>query len=196
VQLTAAGEALAGASVGTVFTPTGRRTPTRLLWLSHASTPQGKLFLDPGAVAAVKSATQKLGGEVMPADQAIKLWQSLRDQEDEFFTVQTADPELCLWRLSVPSLAAHVEEIVDPQIIEWGGALRWVKTRLPAERIRALARRCGGHATLFRAPLPKTRTQVGTFTELTPAMMKIHQRLKQELDAKNIFNPGRMFAGL
>lgn len=149
-----------------------------------------------GAVAAVKSATQKLGGEVMPGDQARKLWQSLRDQEDEFFTVHAADAELCLWRLSVPSVSAHFEEIVDSQMIEWGGALRWVKTRLPAERIRALAHRCGGHATLFRAPLPQTRSQLGVFAELTPAMMKIHQRLKQELDAKNIFNPGRMFAGL
>lgn len=50
---TAAGAALAGEPTGTVFTPTGRRTPTRLLWLSHASTPQGKLHLDAGAVTAV-----------------------------------------------------------------------------------------------------------------------------------------------
>jgi glutamate 5-kinase len=45
--------ALAGGDVGTVFHPTGRRSPTRLLWLAHASTPQGQLILDPGAVAAV-----------------------------------------------------------------------------------------------------------------------------------------------
>ncbi len=45
--------ALAGGDVGTVFHPTGRRAPTRLLWLAHASTPQGQLVLDPGAVAAV-----------------------------------------------------------------------------------------------------------------------------------------------
>jgi glutamate 5-kinase len=49
----AARGALAGEDVGTVFLPTGRRTPTRLLWLGHASTPQGKLHLDAGAAQAV-----------------------------------------------------------------------------------------------------------------------------------------------
>ena len=52
-RATAAAGALAGADVGTVFVPTGRRTPTRLLWLTHASTPQGRLYLDDGAVNAV-----------------------------------------------------------------------------------------------------------------------------------------------
>ena len=49
----AARKALAGESTGTIFVPTGRRTPTRLLWLGHASTPQGRLHLDAGAVKAV-----------------------------------------------------------------------------------------------------------------------------------------------
>jgi glutamate 5-kinase len=49
----AAREALAGGDTGTVFMPTGRRTPTRLLWLGHASTPRGRLHLDAGAAQAV-----------------------------------------------------------------------------------------------------------------------------------------------
>ena len=48
-----AGDALQGASVGTLFHPVGRRSSTRLLWLAHASTPRGRLRLDPGAVVAV-----------------------------------------------------------------------------------------------------------------------------------------------
>ncbi len=48
-----AGAALAGAPVGTYFAPTGRRLPTRLLWLRHATTPRGQLLLDEGAVRAV-----------------------------------------------------------------------------------------------------------------------------------------------
>jgi glutamate 5-kinase len=48
-----AGAALAGEQVGTHFTPTGRRLPTRLLWLRHATTPRGRLLLDAGAVEAV-----------------------------------------------------------------------------------------------------------------------------------------------
>ncbi len=56
VVLTAAhhaGAALAGEPVGTLFHPTGKRRPTRLLWLAHATEPKGALVLDEGAVRAV-----------------------------------------------------------------------------------------------------------------------------------------------
>jgi glutamate 5-kinase len=48
-----AADALQGADVGTLFHPTGRRRPTRLLWLAHATEPRGSLVLDDGAVQAV-----------------------------------------------------------------------------------------------------------------------------------------------
>ena len=44
---------LRGDETGTLFHPTGRRAPSRLLWLAHASLPGGRLLLDDGAVAAV-----------------------------------------------------------------------------------------------------------------------------------------------
>ncbi len=45
--------ALKGDQVGTMFHPTGRRRPTRLLWLAHATEPKGRIFLDDGAVRAL-----------------------------------------------------------------------------------------------------------------------------------------------
>jgi glutamate 5-kinase len=48
-----AAPALAGEPVGTLFHPTGRRRPTRLLWLAHATEPMGTIVLDAGAVRAV-----------------------------------------------------------------------------------------------------------------------------------------------
>lgn len=48
-----AGDALGGAKVGTRFEPTGRRRPTRLLWLAHASETKGGVHLDEGAVRAL-----------------------------------------------------------------------------------------------------------------------------------------------
>ena len=48
-----AGEALAGEATGTLFHATGKRRPTRLLWLAHATEPKGRLTLDAGAVRAV-----------------------------------------------------------------------------------------------------------------------------------------------
>ncbi len=48
-----AAPALAGDEVGTLFLPTGSRGSSRLLWLAHATTPQGRVLLDAGAVRAV-----------------------------------------------------------------------------------------------------------------------------------------------
>ncbi|MCX5198174.1 glutamate 5-kinase [Streptomyces sp. NBC_00249] len=48
-----AADALSGRQTGTHFHATGRRSADRLLWLQHASTPQGHLVLDDGAVRAV-----------------------------------------------------------------------------------------------------------------------------------------------
>ena len=48
-----AAAALAGDDVGTLFAVTGPRISSRLLWLAHATTPRGRLRLDPGAVVAV-----------------------------------------------------------------------------------------------------------------------------------------------
>ena len=45
--------AIRGGQVGTRFHATGRRRPTRLLWLAHATEPKGTLFLDDGAVRAL-----------------------------------------------------------------------------------------------------------------------------------------------
>ncbi|WP_320774851.1 glutamate 5-kinase [Streptomyces sp. CRN 30] len=48
-----AADALTGQDTGTWFHPTGKRSTNRLLWLQHASAPQGALTLDDGAVRAV-----------------------------------------------------------------------------------------------------------------------------------------------
>jgi len=56
VVLTAAplaAAALAGEPVGTLFHPVRQRPAARLFWLAHATSPRGRLHLDPGAVHAV-----------------------------------------------------------------------------------------------------------------------------------------------
>jgi glutamate 5-kinase len=45
--------ALAGEQIGTLFHPTGRRRPSRLLWLAHATEAKGRVILDDGAVRAL-----------------------------------------------------------------------------------------------------------------------------------------------
>jgi glutamate 5-kinase len=46
--------ALAGEDVGTLFAAHTDRKPSRLLWLAHAATPQGRLHVDIGASIAIK----------------------------------------------------------------------------------------------------------------------------------------------
>ncbi|HYG92103.1 MAG TPA: glutamate 5-kinase [Nocardioides sp.] len=48
-----AAAALAGEQIGTLFHATGKRRPTRLLWLRHATESKGAVVLDAGAVRAV-----------------------------------------------------------------------------------------------------------------------------------------------
>lgn len=48
-----AADGLHGGDTGTYFHPAGKRSADRMLWLQHASTPQGSLTLDDGAVRAV-----------------------------------------------------------------------------------------------------------------------------------------------
>ncbi|GGB40564.1 glutamate 5-kinase [Flexivirga endophytica] len=58
-----AAAALAGEDVGTIFAPQGHRPSARQLWLRYATSPQGKLIIDDGAVLAV---TQR-GKSLLPA---------------------------------------------------------------------------------------------------------------------------------
>ncbi|WP_211303936.1 glutamate 5-kinase [Pseudosporangium ferrugineum] len=63
VVLTAApmaGAALAGDEAGTLFHAAASRPTARLFWLAHATSPRGRLHLDPGAVAAVVARRKSL----------------------------------------------------------------------------------------------------------------------------------------
>jgi glycolate oxidase FAD binding subunit len=134
-----------------------------------------------GASAAVDNAIRTLGGDVMP--DCARFWASLREQQHAFF-----EGDMPLWRLSVPSTVGAIV-LGSAQLIEWGGAQRWLRAPADAaERIRATVAACGGHATLFRGG----DKSVGVFQPLAPAVARIHERLKAGFDPAGIFNPGRM----
>ena len=56
-------DALNGEPVGTFFSASHSRKPSRLLWLAHAATPRGTLVLDDGAVKALR----ERGVSLLPA---------------------------------------------------------------------------------------------------------------------------------
>jgi glycolate oxidase FAD binding subunit len=147
----------------------------------------GALFVRlSGAASAIRAARSALGGEVVEQPQALTLWESIREQTHAFFT-----DDQPLWRMSVPS-TTPVLPAAGLQLIEWGGALRWVKTAISCEQMRTLAQQVGGHATAFRGG-DRSR---GVFTPLAPTLATIHRRLKTQFDPAGIFNPGRMYPDL
>lgn len=135
-----------------------------------------------GSAAGVRESRAALGGEEISG---VGLWSAVREQTHAFFA--SADGG-ALWRLSVPSTTPPLD--LGPTLIEWGGALRWVRSDAPAASVRARARAAGGHATLFRGG----ERAGGAFQPLDPAIGKIHARLKAEFDPHGIFNRGRMYS--
>jgi len=143
-----------------------------------------------GAEAAVSAALHALGGEVLAPEDAAAFWLSVREQTHAFFAGAGS-----LWRLSLPPHASAVI-VKGRQLIEWGGAQRWLKLDADADAdaagaqdIRQAVAAAGGHATLFRGG----DKAVGVFHPLAPAVEKIHQRLRQAFDPAGIFNPHRMY---
>ncbi len=136
---------------------------------------------------------RKLGGDAIAAELAAPFWAGLRDHEDEYFqgAARAVQGGAQLWRLSLPS-TAPVLDLRGEQLIEWGGAQRWVVTPLAPSQVRELAAGVGGHATLFQAQ----DKSPGAFAPLPPTLMRIHRELKKAFDPSGVFNPGRLYPEL
>ncbi len=159
--------------------------------LSATCFARGRLWIRfSGAVPAVAAAASKLGGDAVADDSAF--WRSVRDHAHPHFAA-ARQRSAALWRLSVKSTAPFAD-LGGEQLIEWGGALRWLEAgpRSEPSRLRAWAKEFGGHATLFRG----TDKSAGVFHPLDPTTLAIHQRLKAQFDPCGILNPGRMYAAL
>jgi glycolate oxidase FAD binding subunit len=146
-----------------------------------------------GARAAVQAAQSALGGELVEPGLADSFWSGLRHHSDPFFAAARAEVDAggALWRLSLPQTAPPLP-LAGEQLIEWGGAQRWLRSAVPAGVVRDAAQRAGGHATLFRA----SRKDGGVFAPLRAPLDRIHRELKKAFDPSGIFNPGRLYPGL
>lgn len=136
-----------------------------------------------GAETAIATAQKKLGGDVLADDEATSFWADVREQKLGFFQGETT-----LWRLSLASATAQ-PVLSGAWFIDWGGALRWLKTDQPAETIFQSAHALGGHACRFRSPLG------GQFQPLSTGLEKLHRNIKQAFDPHGIFNVGRLYEG-
>jgi len=132
-----------------------------------------------GGEGSVQSARQRLGGDELDS----RFWGDLREQRLAFF--QGPEP---LWRLSVP-LAAGELDLPGRQLIDWGGAQRWLKSTAPARQIREQAAKAGGHVTGYA-------TGEDSSAPLPAGLLRYHRALKQQLDPQGVFNPGRLYPDL
>jgi glycolate oxidase FAD binding subunit len=121
---------------------------------------------------------QQTGGERVVEDASF--WRAVRDHTADFFRSATS-----LWRVSVPTTTAPLG--VANQLIEWGGALRWLSGDLDAGTLRSRVQQAGGHATLFRA----VQRKASAFHPLDPALASLQRRLKAVFDPVGIFNAPR-----
>ena len=134
-----------------------------------------------GGEGSVAAAHERLGGERLDAS----YWEDLNEQRLSFF-----DEDQPLWRLSLPHNTPLLS-LPGRQLIDWGGAQRWLKSDAEAVFIRQVVDEVGGHVTCFSHGLTDT-----PFQPLPPALMRYHRNLKQQLDPRGIFNPGRLYAEL
>ena len=138
-----------------------------------------------GSPSAVRSARDALGGEALDEGRSDSWWRSLRDQTLPFFRESVGR----LWRLSLPATASL--EATGGDLIEWSGALRWLRSAAAAGEIRQTAEKLGGTAMLWHGP-----RDTAMFHPLAPVNLELHRRLKQQFDPHGIFNRGRLIAEL
>ena len=144
-----------------------------------------------GSEEGLKQTHQIVGG--LPLPEADAFWDDLREQRLAFFTGDAP-----LWRLSVRPATAASDLRFDgagAPLVEWGGALRWLRGELPVAEVRDRAKAAGGHATLFR-PGRAEPPGGGVFTPLDPVVARLHRNLKQAFDPAGILNPGRLYPDL
>ena len=142
-----------------------------------------------GAAAAVQAAQSVIGGEVVDAPLAAGFWTGLRDHRDEFFVgaAKAVEAGASLWRLSVPATTPPLK-LSGEQLLEWGGAQRWICTSAPANVLREVAQAAGGHAVLFRGH----DKRAGAFAPLKAPLDRIQRELMRAFDPDGVFNPARL----
>jgi glycolate oxidase FAD binding subunit len=134
-----------------------------------------------GAQSAVESARRRIGGDVLKTAGAF--WEGVREHHHGFFA--GAAP---LWRLALPPATPPLA-LPGKQLIEWGGAQRWLSGEVDAAQLRRQVMEAGGHAGLFRGG----ERDKDRFHPLPQIVSDLNRRIKHAFDPKGILNPGRMY---
>lgn len=116
-------------------------------------------------------------------------WLGIKNQSHDFFSANNLNNSQQLWRCSHQTNTPFYGD--DDQLIEWHGALRWVKS---SEALYSTAQSYNGHTSLY--PIHQNNTHTDIFQPLTNPLMKIQQRMEQAFDPENILNAGRLYTNI
>jgi len=132
-----------------------------------------------GSASGVEHARSLIGGEYLTGGD---YWHDLNNFKLDFFQQPGR-----LWRVSVAPMSEPLGENLN-QLIDWGGAQRWLISDDPPDEIRSRASQLGGHAECFSKD-----NEVATFHPLKGSLLAVNQRFKAALDPAGILNPGRLY---
>ena len=135
-----------------------------------------------GSMAGIRHAATLIGGELL---EDTRYWQQLNNHELAFFRDQGR-----LWRVCLAPMSAS-PGLGGRQLLDWGGAQRWLKSDQAAADIRSRAAALGGFAECY-GDEPETPT----FHPLNGALLAANRRFKAALDPAGILNPGRLYPEL
>lgn len=138
-----------------------------------------------GTESGVNAAVKKLGGETHP--ESGHFWQCIRDHEHTFFKAGN------YWRFSLPPATINLQfkDSDTEQLIDWGGAQRWVRTTDAGPDIQQLANQHHGYAEQFHSSEKQFLR-----APLSNGIYQIHANLKKAFDPAGILNPGCFYPGI
>lgn len=129
-----------------------------------------------GAESAVQAAARQLGGDF--DELGDDFWLALREQKLAFF-----EDDDTLWRIGIAPASAS-PAVSGRWLIDWGGALRWLKTDQPGEAVHAACEAAGGYSEAFRGGGKGERMR------LKPELEALQRRIRAAFDPSGLFNPG------
>ncbi|MFT5504819.1 MAG: glycolate oxidase FAD binding subunit [Gammaproteobacteria bacterium] len=135
-----------------------------------------------GSEQGIGEAQNRLGGEIVE-----DIWTSIREQTHHFFV----DAPM-LTRVSIKPATGHFDIESSPQMIEWGGAQRWMNENISVENLRRQLEPTGGTVCAFQ----NHPSDTAVFNPLPASILALQQRLKKSFDPAGILNPGKLYPEL
>ncbi len=135
-----------------------------------------------GGKTVVKQTVDSLPGQILKSGETF--WKSLRNHQLDFFK-----DDKPLWRVSLPPAAEPLKIDVE-SMVDWGGALRWLKTEQTPTKIIKSAESSGGSAYQFHAG---SGDRLPLFY-LSGGMAAIHKQLKHSFDPHDVFDTQTLYS--